>query len=82
MLIELTAASVRIGRQDCEVLLDQDNQVSRFHARIERTADGMATIHDNSSTNGTWVNGQRITEMLLAPGDELRAGASILLAEG
>ncbi|HTT77891.1 MAG TPA: FHA domain-containing protein, partial [Candidatus Binataceae bacterium] len=49
--------------------------VSRRHALLERTADGYR-LSDCGSTNGTFVNGHRITAaVLLREGDEVRFGA-------
>lgn len=78
---ELSGGSQSIGRQASDILLEQDSQVSRNHASIETGADGLATLRDNGSTNGTWVNGQRVSEIVLAPGDELRIGTTVLVAE-
>jgi pSer/pThr/pTyr-binding forkhead associated (FHA) protein len=47
--------------------------VSRIHCRLEAHADGVDLI-DLESTNGTYVNGQRIDRICLTPGDRLRVG--------
>lgn len=49
--------------------------VSRRHAQITETAAGWL-LRDLSSENGTYVNGQRITERLLAEGDRVQFGTS------
>ncbi len=61
-----------IGREDtCEVVIP-DRQVSRQHARIERTDQGVV-LEDLGSKNGTYVNGSRIdAKQLLSEGDEIR----------
>lgn len=63
-----------VGRDpNADVVLDTPN-VSRLHARLTREADGVR-VEDLGSTNGTWVNGQRIRKpTLVAPGDDLRIG--------
>jgi DNA-binding winged helix-turn-helix (wHTH) protein len=63
-----------LGRDpDATVWFDRRG-VSRFHARITVTAD-KATIEDLGSTNGTWVNDQRISQpMPLGDGDAIRLG--------
>jgi ABC transport system ATP-binding/permease protein len=48
--------------------------VSRLHCRVEVAADGGVDIVDLGSTNGTWIDGQRITRAALAPGSVLRVG--------
>ncbi len=51
-----------------------DKQVSRKHARLEKY-DGQWFIEDLGSTNGTLVNGHRLTEpATLSPGDRVRVG--------
>lgn len=55
-----------------------DEQISRRHARI-RTNGGVVVIQDLGSTNGTFVNGQRVAVQQLENGDTIRLGASIVL---
>jgi len=58
----------------CRVVLD-DPQCSRVHAIIE-TRDGEWWVRDCDSSNGTYVNGQRIRQARLVDGNELRVGVS------
>ena len=59
-----------------------DREISRTHARVYVDADGGLAIEDLGSTNGTFVNGVRITEpWLLSPGDTLRMGQTELEVE-
>jgi pSer/pThr/pTyr-binding forkhead associated (FHA) protein len=62
------------GRNLCDVLLQQ-TCISKLQCLIAKT-DGLLFIRDLGSTNGTKVNGQRVTRGALLPGDEL-AFASI-----
>ena len=48
--------------------------VSRLHCRVEVAADGSVEIFDLDSTNGTWIDGVRITRAPLRPGGVLRVG--------
>jgi DNA-binding SARP family transcriptional activator len=69
-----------IGRaHDCDIRID-DGQVSRLHARIRLEA-GEFAVADAGSTNGTWVNGQRVREQSLRHGDEIRIGDHLLRFE-
>ncbi len=63
----------RIGRHPSNDLQLTDKQVSRFHAIVEG-GDSWALLRDLGSRNGTWVNGQRVSEAQLRPGDEIRLG--------
>ncbi len=59
--------------------LADDVEISRQHARITRGADGEFVIEDLGSTNGTFVNGERIdAPHRLADGDRLEVGATTL----
>ncbi|HSJ57424.1 MAG TPA: FHA domain-containing protein [Anaerolineae bacterium] len=65
---------VRIGRGSASDIPIADSQASRQHAEITRSGD-QYFIRDAGSTNGTFVNGQRVTgTQPLRPGDEVRIG--------
>jgi DNA-binding winged helix-turn-helix (wHTH) protein len=62
---------------ECSLVID-GTTVSRRHARIT-VARGAATIEDLDSTNGTYVNGTRISAPTpLVPGDEFAVGSEVL----
>lgn len=71
-----------IGRADAPILLDKDNQVSRSHAFITVDDAGMASLHDNGSTNGTFLNNQKVDKTDLCPGDVIRIGTTQFRLEG
>jgi len=72
--VRLRNEAVQIGRnRSCQVRIVGDN-ISRTHARIE-PADGGFAITDLKSSNGTFVNGERIERKALAPGDEIAIGS-------
>lgn len=59
-----------IGREsDCNIILDYP-EVSRHHAAIQ-IKDGEITLEDLGSSNGTFVDGNRIQKTKLAPGQEV-----------
>jgi predicted component of type VI protein secretion system len=67
-----------IGRMDdCNVVIAGDETVSRHHAYFE-AASGTVTLSDDSSTNGTFVNGARIQSQALHAGDVITLGAQSL----
>lgn len=63
----------RAGRHpESDIFLD-DITVSRRHAEFVR-GDGVYTVRDVGSLNGTYVNHERIEEARLASGDEVQVG--------
>ena len=59
--------------------LADDPELSRHHAEIVRAPGGEFTIKDLSSTNGSFVNGGRLTATaVLAVGDEIEVGGTRL----
>ena len=77
----LEADAVTIGREESNTIaFPDDNTVSRTHARISK-ADGDLTICDEGSSNGTFVNGVKITEQVLHAGDEIQVGSARLRFE-
>ena len=66
---------------DTDVVLDEDGTVSAHHARAGRRDDGVV-IEDLGSTNGTFVNGERLTApRTLRFGDVVVIGATRLVLE-
>lgn len=60
-----------IGRSDeCNIAIAAD-EISRRHCQVKPVKDGLA-VEDLGSANGTFINGQRVQNGLLKPGDELR----------
>ena len=57
-----------------------DSNVSRRHAEFWRTSDGVA-VRDLQSTNGTFVNGHRITAVSLSPRDDVTISSLHLRVE-
>lgn len=56
-----------------------DNGVSRRHAKLVRDLDGTSKLIDLNSTNGTFVNGRRVSVESLREGDRIRIGQSATL---
>jgi tetratricopeptide (TPR) repeat protein len=67
--------SVRIGRdaQNDVVLDDSSKGVSRFHAEIQE-ANGVFSIVDLNSRNGTWIDGRRVPRATMAVGVPVMIG--------
>ena len=73
----LEADRSTIGRDLGNNIVLVDESVSRFHAKIERTARGFV-LEDLESTNGSRVNDDSIKSCLLKSGDQLQIGSFIL----
>jgi pSer/pThr/pTyr-binding forkhead associated (FHA) protein len=70
-------SEIVVGRSsDLDMVLVED-MVSRRHAKITVNGDNV-TIQDLGSTNGTFVNGERIERMSLTDGDRVLIGTSII----
>ncbi|MCT2590887.1 FHA domain-containing protein [Streptomyces sp. N2-109] len=66
--------ALSIGRAPGSVLRLNDFTVSRTHAQLRHTDEGW-TLRDLGSSNGTWVNGRRVTgKTRVWPGDQVRFG--------
>jgi len=65
------------GRKDVDVRLN-DLDVSRKHSAIEIVAGDKVFVRDLGSSNGTFVNGKKISHQELNPGDLIQMGQSIL----
>jgi pSer/pThr/pTyr-binding forkhead associated (FHA) protein len=78
--VDVSAATV-LGRDaSTGIPLGDDEFASARHARIELRADGV-WVEDLGSTNGTFVNGERVTAERLQAGDVVRVGQTELRLE-
>jgi len=72
---DLGGPLITIGRaSDNDVILD-DPEVSRHHCQL-KLQHGAYSLADLGSRNGSWVNGDQVTEMALGPGDRIRIGST------
>ena len=62
-----------VGRAPRADFIIDRAMVSRLHCRLSATEPGLEVV-DLDSTNGTFVNGQRVTRAMLKAGDRLRVG--------
>ncbi|HEX2784826.1 MAG TPA: FHA domain-containing protein [Ilumatobacteraceae bacterium] len=71
-----------IGRAaTCTIGMPDDSFVSQLHARVYRDA-GLAMIEDLGSTNGTYVNGKRLTKPeQVTKGDRVQIGSTVFEVE-
>jgi hypothetical protein len=78
----LDSAALAIGRgAQNDLTLENDDFASARHARFEPRRDGV-WVSDVGSTNGTFVNGERVSKPhRLSPGDVIRVGSTDLRYE-
>jgi pSer/pThr/pTyr-binding forkhead associated (FHA) protein len=71
--------ALAIGRvDDNDIIIDDDTFISSHHARLEIRPEGVWVV-DLQSTNGSFVNGQRLTgERSVRKGDRIQVGSTVL----
>jgi len=75
--VPLTADPITVGRDPKNDIVLDDRRVSRRHAEV-RLRLGRYTLYDLQSTNGTFVNGRRIAEIVLSDEDRITIGGAEL----
>ena len=81
--IEVNGQHVSVGRDSHNDLVLTDPQVSSRHALLELRADGTIELRDLQSTNGTVVNGQKISgPVQLRHGERVSLGKTVLTLDG
>jgi transcriptional regulator with PAS, ATPase and Fis domain len=79
VLVNVTQDGVAIGRKVAEGLRLEDGRISAHHATVRRTERGALVVVDESSKNGTFVNGARVERSTLKLGDVLSVGDTCLV---
>ncbi len=70
---DLGEEKITVGRLPDNTLQLDDGSISSHHAEIVQEG-GQYHLHDLGSTNGTFVNDEQITDVILKHGDEVRFG--------
>ena len=78
----IRGSNASLGRDATNQIQLRDNEVSRKHARIIRTGNANYELVDNRSSNGTFVNGRRVTSHPLRSGDRVQLGRTLLIFTG
>ena len=66
-------------REDCDLRIPL-GEVSRKHCRLVRDGDTLQ-LEDLGSSNGTFLNGQRVQEAMLSPGDSIQVGPVVFVLQ-
>lgn len=78
-LFKLEHKSVRLGRaEDAEIPI-RDGSISRYHAECYFDEHGGMRVRDLGSTNGTFMNGVKVTDSEIREGDRVQLGGATIL---
>lgn len=66
-----------LGRAEDSDILLTDRGISRQHARFEVSPEGVVTLEDLGSTNGTYVGAEKVRTLQLSGGERLRFGSGV-----
>src|SRR6266700_4737601 len=78
--IELLPGVIRLGRNATNDYSFEDATVSARHCEVT-LEDGAVRVSDLGSTNGTFIDGQQVTQALLLPGQTLHLGSVAIVLE-
>lgn len=79
LTLRLPKETFTIGRgRDCDLCLS-DEGLSRQHVSLEPKRTGSYLLHDLFSTNGTFVNGQKVSEIELRDDDTIHIGPVVVI---
>lgn len=79
---QLSRPVSRIGRESSSDIQIFDSEASRTHAEFHLGSDGKCELLDLNSSNGTLINGKRITRQKLFSGDRIEIGTTLLIFTG
>ncbi len=77
---KLKDTNVVIGRSSaCTIVVADDKKVSREHCKVETRGPNKWIVSDMGSNSGTRLNGNKITQFVLKPGDVIEVGSSRII---
>lgn len=82
-----TGQMIQLDTKDCWILgrsteidiVFYDNDVSRKHCQIVRKPPDQWLLEDLSSSNGTWINGEKISKKILESEDKIQLGPNVIV---
>ncbi|MGE0707938.1 MAG: FHA domain-containing protein [Planctomycetota bacterium] len=77
--VQLRDAPVTIGRSSRADLQLEDTKASSIHAKVTALESGMVLLQDLQSTNGTFVNKERVEQIPLRSGDLIKIGRTLIV---
>jgi serine/threonine-protein kinase len=81
MEYDVSKPEITVGRGENNDVVIDDERVSRSHARLEINPHGEVKVIDMGSTNGVMVNGVKVKETVIRPGDVIEMGGSTIRYE-
>jgi two-component system, cell cycle response regulator len=78
--LDLTEAKITIGRTPESDIVIDDKRVSKLHCTVQYSK-GAIVVEDNNSTNGTYLNGQRIERAQVTSSSLLQIGGTVMKIE-
>ena len=79
--LDAEGSTMHLGRDAGNPIQLHDTEVSRRHAEIRRVGENFLLV-DLGSSNGTFVNNERIEQKELASGDQVQLGRTVMLFTG
>src|SRR6266516_3555751 len=77
---ELAGPVLGVGRDGTNAVHLHDTEVSRRHAELRLTLDGIGyRVYDRGSANGVFVNGEPAKDAVLRSGDQVQVGQTVLV---
>ncbi len=81
-VFELDRQRTKLGRHsDCHIVIE-DEGISRVHVLLLWLPDGTVELQDEHSTNGTFIDEERVTKRVLKDGDRIELGQDVRLRFG
>ena len=78
-MYKLETSEALLGRMETNHIVINDEGISRTHCRILQLPENQVMLEDLNSTNGTYINSERINRAVLKDGDKIQIGSTTIL---